>query len=144
MSSRIQHLAQLIDAGLLFVISGPIVVAMDDELMKMPWAPSRIRWALVPGAKVIPLSKDEKETLRLLRETNFGPHNYAVAFFSREDVAVGGRIEHIIENIDEIFWRAPGVRYVFGAEINQGELAVALADFVEYDSVGTLTGICRR
>ena len=68
-----------------------------------------------------------------LRETEFGKHSYAIAFFKGDDPAVGGELNTIIQNIDSLFWKAPGIRFVFGADKAAAAWMPAFDHFFQYD-----------
>jgi hypothetical protein len=52
-------------------------------------------------------------------------------------------MEEVVTRLDEIYWKAAGVRFVFGADMVEERLAVALSDFMEYSDSMDLLRISR-
>jgi hypothetical protein len=129
---KLEHLRPLFESGDLVLLPVSLSQQMDAHLQKLPWIGQSIDLEQLKSAKKIPAS-DLEMVVEKLRETEFGRHSCALAFFKGDDLVVGGKLSTIMENIDSIFWRTPGTRFVFGADTEAAKWAPALDDFIQYD-----------
>jgi hypothetical protein len=86
---RIEHLAPLIAEGRLMLVSGPSVALMFDTIQSLPWFVTTVDWTKMADPIVVSLWLGEDQILRQISKTEFGRHDYALAFFSPDRDVVG-------------------------------------------------------
>ena len=134
LNSRVEHLGPLFDSGALVLPPVSISRQLESHLQKLRWFGQSLDMNQLGSAKRIPISTFDFEiAAENLKQTEFGTRKYAIAFFNGDDPPIGGRLDTIMRNIDTIFWKAPGTRFVFGADREAVEWMPALDHFVQYD-----------
>lgn len=99
-------------------------------LESLPWSVSGagLDWDKIPS-KYFSI----EDIYNSVSQTVFRDDCALVFFFSSSESCIACDPEFGMKHVDEIFWQAPGYRYVFGASIEDGELKLNLEHFAEYD-----------
>ncbi|WP_440466742.1 hypothetical protein ACKI1H_25680 [Pseudomonas sp. YH-1] len=127
------NIKKMLDAKVLVLSEEKISIDFARYLESLPWRESGLAldWEKISGdfLAVDSLPKGAKSNY-------FQNNSVLVFFFSPDECCVFCEIEFGLSNIEEIFWRAPGVRYFFGASLDSGMLKPSFKNFAEYDGLG--------
>jgi hypothetical protein len=100
----------------------------------LPWEISSIDWEKFQYSQKINLTEYTNEDLLCaVRKTAFGAHEHAIALFSAEEPCLAGSFKVIFENLDVIFWKVPGPRFVFASDIFHEVYIPKKEVFLRYD-----------
>jgi hypothetical protein len=135
--SRLAHLLPLIENGGFSLLSNAVSRQLEEHLLTLRWVGQHIDFGHIKTSTEISVS-DFGIAIEQLKKTAFGGHAFALAFFSAEDSVVAGPFDLMIRNMDEIFWKTPGTRFVFGSDKRGDEWIPAFDDFAEYNGDGSL------
>jgi hypothetical protein len=108
------------------------------QLEGMPWttAGNGLNWPALPSLTVDldhPRAREEISTSRIAR------HEWIYLLFAPDEPGVLAPFDEAVTGLDELYWMAPGPRYVCGADLVDGKVRLAAEDLAEYDGLQRLT-----
>jgi hypothetical protein len=108
------------------------------QLEGMPWnsAGNRLNWPALPSRTVAlgrPELRAEMSTSRL------GRHDWVFLLYAPDEPGVLGPLADALDALDELYWMAPGPRYLCGADLVDDKVRLAVEDLAEYDGIQQLT-----
>jgi hypothetical protein len=132
------HLREWIDARRAFVVSPTITASFGEYLESLPWHESGLRldWSALESSSS---ALDRPSLLGWVRQHRIGKHQHVVVMYSPDEPGLLCSLRDAVENIDFLFLRAPGCRYLCGAEVNHDVVHPVFEDFMEFDGAETLT-----
>jgi hypothetical protein len=114
----------------------------ETYLKALPWLSTGLDWSKMPRFEVINIAKsDEKELLAWARTTRVGGHKHIAVWYS---LAGGGLVVPLdvgLTSLDELYLGAPGIRFSFGIDLDQGEMRAAFGDLLQYGSGDKLIAV---
>lgn len=142
---RHEHLQELIRAGVASVVPANVCDDFARFLATLPWLGTGLDWSKLPPACSLSLSSKSAEAVDdWLRRTRAGRQPYLIAFFSEGQPGIAIATRKALRHLDEIFWKAPGRRFMFGAHRHEEQWQPAFQDFLEYDGGERLTSVERN
>jgi len=140
------HIQKWITIGDALIVSVDISAQLDKWLMDLPWLPSRsgLDWGQMCSRQTSLASLTEPKQMKTFLSTSFDCDPYLIFLFAANEPCIACKSEFAIQNIDYAFWKAPGNRYMFGADIRNGEIVPNFSRFAEYDGSDTVTAAVRR
>lgn len=134
-----QHLQSWLNSGRARLVPVEMADSFGAYLDTLPWVGTSIDWSRIPSQSVQWCELSNEGLVSWARSTRAGRHTHLVACFSPAEPALLCEFDDGIRNLDVLFWAAPGVRYVFGADLADGVIKPAFTDFIEYDGGDRLT-----
>ena len=107
---------------------------LEIELNKLLWLGSSIDWNALPNHRAINQAGLSSQQLleAIVQTTHFADYAYAVVFYSSKEPLLFGQRDDVLLNLDQIFWKAPGTRFVFAAEKQADVVLPEASTFLEY------------
>ncbi|MFN8074431.1 MAG: hypothetical protein U0Q15_03300 [Kineosporiaceae bacterium] len=111
------------------------VAEVDAVLAALPWAATRLDWSGLPHV-VLVLGEQPPD----VSGTALARCPHVVAYLAPGAPALVGARDAVLADLDEIYWRAPGLRYLVGADRDAaGGLVLDARAVGEYDGGERLT-----
>lgn len=140
-----EHIMRMITSG--SVVALPAAVSAEAEQHLIRCFPvhsqvttSIVRWDEVPSSVLRWSSVNDDDAVRWAASTLAGEHTYGLMFFSSDQPCVLGKFDFMIRHLDELVWRAPGNRLLFGVEVG-GDGKIVFSDgIIEFNGRGDLVG----
>ncbi len=137
-----EHLQELIRAGVASLAPASVCDEFGTFLATLPWLGAGLDWSKLPGACSLSLTDLKTEAGdHWIRRTRAGRQPYLIAFFSEGQPGLAVATTEALRYLDEIFWKAPGGRFMFGARRHDGQWLPRFEDFLEYDGADTVTSV---
>jgi hypothetical protein len=135
-----EHIQEWIRSGRATVMPSDAGAGFGTFLNTLPWSAggSRLDWAMIDGVEANLSVLTGAQLVAWLRSTSLGGDPYLVFWFAPDEACIACKSDFAITNIDQAFWKAPGIRYLFGASFDQGAFCPAFNHFAEYDGADSL------
>ncbi|GHB26643.1 MULTISPECIES: hypothetical protein [Streptomyces] len=135
-----EHLAQWISSGRASVPPQEACVKFHDYLVEFPWLPTRLDWRNIDHEEVDASDVSEDEFVSRALRYRVGSHSHLLALFSPEQPGIICSMSDGLSNLDFIFWKAPGIRYFCGIDLDpSGVPQYHYEDFGEFDGFAKVT-----
>ncbi|WP_409057009.1 hypothetical protein [Streptomyces sp. SYP-A7185] len=135
-----EHLAQWISSGRALVAPQEACAEFHDYLIEFPWLPTRLDWRNVDHEELDASGVSEAEFVSRAMRYRVGAHSNLLALFSPEQPGIICSLEDGLSNLDYIYWKAPGIRYFCGLDIDPaGAPQYCYEDFGEFDGFAGVT-----
>ena len=110
------HLADDFNEGRLELGSPEFAQQLDANLSNWPWSPTGIDWSAVGSFGKADLNEFRENGIGpdFLADSGFGYCPFAVALLTPNEPPIIGTPAGLIGCLDEVFWKYPGKRFVFG------------------------------
>jgi hypothetical protein len=138
LTDRLEHLRARFERQTLILLPKSEAQPIEAALNSLPWAGSTLDWDSGFSGGVTVSSDELVRTTAVMPGTEFEKHGYAMAFFSFNEPVVAGEMLEILQNLDAIFWKAPGTRFVFAATVADGVWSPVLTDFLQYQGTDSV------
>lgn len=134
------HLREWVQAGRATIVTAEVAQEFADYIESLPWliAGTYPAWDRIPHATFRWDGLEDDEVAARATNAKVARHGHLLALYTLGEPALLVRYEDGIRNIDELYWRAPGPRYMCGADWDDAELTLCCGDFLEYDGGGQL------
>lgn len=135
MYTESENIKRMVNARMLALSEVEIFTAFPSYLESLPWKESGLAldWSKIPG--------DLLEVEMLLGDVAgryFVNSDVLIFLLSPIESCVFCSIDFGLKSIEDIFWRAPGIRYFCGGRIDSGRLVPNFKNFAEYDGLGSV------
>ena len=143
--SRGQHLDAWMGSGRGLLVPVAVSAAFGDYLDALPWMASSLDWRRMPPSTEIDLSEASEATItKWLKGTSLARHSHLVAWYESEEEGMAIETTDGIQNLDTLFWGAPGTRFAFGANLTGNTWVPVFADLLEYRGADIVTATLPR
>lgn len=134
-----EHIQNWIQGGICQSVSAEVATEFGDFLNAQPWAGSGngVDWNKI-GASELSLTLDDSQRIDWLSSSCFRDCRFIVFWYSPLSACLACDSEFAVCNIEQAFWKAPGKRYIFGANVHDGLLRPEFEKFGEYDGADLL------
>ncbi|SED80954.1 hypothetical protein SAMN05216489_04522 [Streptomyces sp. 3213] len=134
-----EHLESWIEGGQACVAGGDVCQAFHDVLLEFPWTPTRIDWRAVEHVTIDLDEIDDEAVAATARAQKVPLHTHVLVLFSPDQPGLICETENALENLDHLYWKAPGARYFCGADVDESEWRYHYRDFGEFDGTAKVT-----
>jgi len=136
-----EHIQEFIASGKVECLASDISEAAERHLeLSFPFRKSStiIDWDSLPSSKLHWNTVSDDETAVWAASTLAGQCSYALLLFSPTQPCLLGTFDFMIRNLDELVWKAPGNRILFGVNRNDfGEVKFSNG-IIEFNGKGEL------
>ncbi|MFD1148484.1 hypothetical protein [Saccharothrix hoggarensis] len=138
-----EHLADYLTEGALRIVPTEVCRAFSGYLDSLPWDASgaRLDWAAVPHREIRLRGVSEEDVVTLLGDSRAARHGHLLVLYSPTEPGLLCDFSFGARNFDELYWKAPGVRFMCGAGIREGELVPISGDLIQVDGGAVLTAL---
>ena len=107
--------------------------------------PLRIRstvvdWDKIPSTELKWNTVSDDEAVRWALTTTAGRCEFGLLLFSGKQPCLIGALEFMVRHLDELVWRAPGSRILFGVDRTENGRIQFTGGLIEYNGKGELFG----
>ncbi|MFF4805445.1 hypothetical protein ACFY1U_44870 [Streptomyces sp. NPDC001351] len=134
-----EHLQNWIKSGQASVVSAEVCRDFHDVLLTFPWTPTRIDWGAVEHVTMDLDEVDNAAVAATARARKAPLHTHVLVLFTPDQPGLVCRTEDALENLDHLYWKAPGARYFCGADASKGRWEYHHHDFGEFDGIAKVT-----
>lgn len=111
------------------VVEPEYVEAFRPVLDGLPWAGAHLDWTRING-----LDLPVEDVVARGGEARLFRHELACAWLGAGQHGVVAAVDDVVADLDLLFWKHPGHRYVCGADpLPQGGFELAFDDLAEHD-----------
>lgn len=133
MKVKRMHLRELIDTGRAVELSPDVGQAFDEYLGTLRWTGTSLDWSRMgPSSEIDVRQATPTQILAWAKDTALGRHSHLMIFYAPGESVLAMPLECGIENLDMLYWDAPGVRFAFGGDFVGGKLCPAFGDILQY------------
>jgi hypothetical protein len=127
-----EHIQRMIGEGTVRVADRGHTRRFGEFLDTLSWdvAGVRLSWQGVPHVRV---DLGRADILGLVAGTRLGAHANVLVMFAPDEPGLICTTAFAAANLDTVYWGAPGVRHLCGAEVHAGEVVPAFKDLAEFD-----------
>ncbi|MFF3274199.1 hypothetical protein ACFYWU_25200 [Streptomyces chrestomyceticus] len=133
------HLAEWVASGRASVAPVSVSSAFHEALLEFPWTPTRIDWRSVKHVTVDVADVGEENFVAEVAEHGLARHPYLLMLFSPDQPGLICAAVDGLENLDYMYWKAPGVRYFCGIDLAADGVRYHFRDFGEFDGFSKVT-----
>ena len=136
------HIRQVISDGGISTLDQKVSSLAEQHLLtSFPvrnWS-TIVDWNKVPSRTTLHWNQaSDAETVDWAKSTLAAKNAFVVLLFTAQQPCLYGSIDLMIQKLDELIWKAPGSRLLFGVECTgQGEFVFG-PGIIEYDGRGNL------
>lgn len=124
---------QWVSSGRALALSDDVSAEFDAYLATSRWHSSALDWRMIPHVSINVAENSVAEFSKWLISTRIGLHSHVAVWYSAEEGGIVIPREKLLpENLDELYWKAPGVRLLFGLDLKENVLVPSYADILEY------------
>ena len=136
-----EHIREWIRTETARVVPVATATQLGGYLNQLPWVVggSGLDWGQIRGERFSLSTLTESAQLGRFRSTLLGSDPIMVFWYVADQPCIACDANFAMANIDQAFWKAPGLRYVFGASIRGGLVVPLMAHFAEYGGADDLT-----
>ncbi|MBS2032927.1 MAG: hypothetical protein JST54_33955 [Deltaproteobacteria bacterium] len=140
-----EHLKELLEREGGSVVPASVCRGFEEFAGRLPWLAGRLDWRRLAPYSTLRLSRmDAGSVDAWLAETGLASVQFLVAFYRGDESGVCLSTKAALRNIDVLFWKAPGPRFMFGMVERERGLEPSYDRFIEYDGADLLTSkVCR-
>lgn len=110
-------------------------IEFDRYLNTLAWLGSGLDWSKMPSEKRINVvDATPSDFAAWLAGTAIGQHSHTVVWYSAEEGGIVVPAIAGVDDLDELYWHAPGVRFACGAELQEGIVVPRYSDLMQYGS----------
>ncbi len=134
------HLAEYFNEGRLELGSLEFAQQLDLSLSNWPWSATGVNWSAVESSGKVDLNEFgvNGPGYDFLAQSGFGYCPFAVALLSLNDLPIVGKPAVLFRCLDEVFWKYPGKRFVFGCTKQASGFAVVPQIMAEYNGTESM------
>jgi hypothetical protein len=135
------HLKSFLANGSTFRASTRICQEFGEYLNTLEWQPggAAIDWSEIPHRVIDLPGKSEEDVLMEVWRSRAARHAYLLLLYSPDEPGLLSQFTFGMRNFDELYWRAPGVRYMCGADVTPEGVIPFFPDLVEFNGGDRLT-----
>lgn len=136
-----EHIRSLVEAGNLKLLDSATSKDAERHLERSfplrNWS-TIIDWDKLPSTKLDWNKVSDDEAVAWAMTATVGKCSFGLLLFDPEQPCLIGPIEFMVRNLDELVWKAPGCRILFGVEVNENG-KIAFGDgVIEFNGKGEL------
>jgi hypothetical protein len=143
-AERHAHIAELFTTHQLELGNSELAQELDARLSLLPWSVTSILWHQIDGCAVTDLDKletNEREMAAFLTVSGFAKCPVAAALLTPTEPPILGAPAVVFSHLDEMFWKYPGPRFVFGCTKSSEPPKPVANVLAQYGGTGELTYI---
>jgi hypothetical protein len=132
------HISRLFADHELTLGDSKLANLLDESLSTLPWFGSTLDWRRFQNAHCFDRDQmdDDDFVLEVMTRTRFASCKFAVAFLNSRELPILGSPSVLFRHLDEIFWRYPGNRFVFGCNGTFDNIEIVPNVLAQYDGTG--------
>jgi hypothetical protein len=134
-----EHLADWVSSGRASVAPVDACAAFHDELITFPWLPARLDWRTLRHVTLDAAEVGEKNIVAAFTKSGILLPSHLLALFAPDQPGLICAMEDGLKNLDHIYWKAPGVRYFCGVDLEAGFPRYDYGNFGEFDGFSKVT-----
>lgn len=134
------HIKKLIASEEVVVISEQVGINFEKSISQMPWnlIGTGLDWGRLRGVEFKYTNDSVLQLLEWLRRTSLRADSHLIFFFDPGDPVIAAPISFGVKIIDQVFWKKPGRRHMFGADMSEN-FKPKFTHIIEYDGADRLT-----
>jgi len=130
-----EHLKAWIEEGKASVAGTSLCRQFHAYLLSLRWLPSRVDWNNLEFEELDLESADEAALVQLAASTRIARHNAVMVMYTPDEPGIICDFELAITNLDYLYWKASGYRYLCGADMGVKGVSLFPEDFAETDGM---------
>ncbi|MYS24662.1 MULTISPECIES: hypothetical protein [unclassified Streptomyces] len=134
-----EHLVDWVAAGRASVAPTSACSAFHEALIEFPWTSTRIDWRTVKHVTIDAAEAGEKNLAAAAAERGVALYPYLLALFSPGQPGLICAAGDGLDNLDYIYWKAPGIRYFCGVDLVMEVPRYHYRGFGEFDGFSKVT-----
>lgn len=133
-----EHLVPEIREGRVRVLPVDLVDDFDRFLSGFPVLGTKLDWRQISGVSLNIVALGPSALLEELQSLPLGGHEMIGVAYAAGQAGLLVTPTYFCKNLDPLFWKAPGPRYVFAVQVLGDSIAPIFRAFGEYDGRETL------
>ncbi|MBS2966506.1 hypothetical protein KGA66_25930 [Actinocrinis puniceicyclus] len=129
------HIQDWVRAGRATVAPHQDCFRFHQHLLALQWVGSGIDWSLLPNVVIDLGALADEVVFEAASGLPVASHSHLLALFTPDQPGIYCEMKDGLENLDYLFWKAPGVRFVCGTDFIGGAMIPRCADFAEFRDV---------
>ncbi len=139
-----EHISKLVSESVV-VPRDPTVAALAEAHLHKnfplrDWS-TIVDWPKLPSSMLDWVNASDDEAIQWALSTAAGQHPKALLLYSGDQPCLVGDFEAMIRHLDELVWKAPGSRIVFGVDEAEDGTLVFTNGLIEFNGKGELFGV---
>jgi len=131
------HLQAWVYAGRATVAPQCDCYRFHEYLLTLQWVGSGVDWRDLPNVTLDLGAIADEMAYEMSRGLPIASHSHLLILFAPDQPGVYCELKDGLENLDYLFWKSPGVRFVCGADFAEGAMKPHFVDFAEFRDVPT-------
>ena len=136
------HIKEWLNAGRFMVVSANVAALLVARLESLRWSPSGtgLDWVSVNNTEANFEKLKNDEILDWIQTTAFKDDTHLIFLFDPGEPCIACDLQSGILMVDQVFWKAPGRRFIFGAKLD-GTLQPEFNHIAEYNGSNLLVAM---
>ncbi|MFN9540905.1 MAG: hypothetical protein ACK6A8_16870, partial [Planctomycetota bacterium] len=136
-----EHIRAFINAGDVEILDSTVSTAAERHLEQS--FPLRsyatiIDWDKIPSAMLEWNTVSDEEALNWAMTTTIGENTFGLLLYDPYQPCLIGPLDFMLRHLDELVWKAPGCRFLFGVERDEVGRIIFGNGIVEFNGKGEL------
>jgi len=122
-------------AGRAIALPDHMAMAFERYVNALPWFTSSLDWSRMPPCADVNLQGDPSPDYRpWLPRTRLSLHTHLAVWYPGHPRSSGivAPMLDALDELDALYWPAPGSHFCFGMDVSRGKLRPAYKDLLEY------------
>lgn len=135
-----EHIQKLIESNEMVCLDSNVSQLAERHLKQsfpLGIAGTIVDWTRVPCTMLKWNTVSDDDTVRWASATMAGKCSFGLLFFTSSQPCLIGPFDLMLKNLDELVWKAPGCRILFGVERNGG-IVLFTRGIIEFNGRGEL------
>ncbi|WP_433266852.1 hypothetical protein ACQPWR_04505 [Micromonospora vinacea] len=128
-----EHLRPWIEQGRVSVGDVRLCREFHDHLLSLRWLPSRLDWEGLRFDELDLTNADREQLAGRVSRARIGQHRDLLVMYTPDEPGLCCDRDLAVDNLDYLYWKAPGYRYLCGVDIDSGGFVTDPGDFAETD-----------
>jgi len=111
-----------------------------ENLFPLRLATSIVNWDAIENTSLEWSTATDDEAVNWSASTLAGQCNFGLLLYSPSEPCLVGKFKFMIRHLDELVWKSPGCRLLFGVDVLADEEIRFTSGLIEFDGKSTLYG----
>jgi hypothetical protein len=134
------HIQEFVVAGDVYIVGAHVARQFSDFLDTLPWGVSRqqVDWDLIAHHEIDLDVVSEDELVAVVRSTRIGEYERLLFLYAPDEPAAHCALDFGLRHFDQLYWLAPGPRYMCGASVGGGAAVPVFDTLIDFDGASRL------